>query len=204
MKNVPAYDAEIEYVEANNTAGFEYAPKIVFDYVPGTSGNLRLEVDLTVLNTKTLGHRLFIGQYSDTSGRNNYTSLSGKNSFNICWLNHVDVYPSNFYWGERNFVIIDGKTKKFYVNGLEQDLKSGNSLKPSIQGTPFRIHGTAINNTGLYRLYSLKLIEDDIVRLDVIPVRKGDKGYLYDKINHKLYSDSENRSEFILGPDIIK
>lgn len=51
------------------------------------------------------------------------------------------------------------------------------------------------------RLYYLKLYENDILVRDMIPVRVGQEGYLYDRITHRLYGNA-GTGNFVLGNDV--
>lgn len=51
------------------------------------------------------------------------------------------------------------------------------------------------------RIYSFKLVKNGKVLFDMIPVRVGDEGFLYNKVSRKLYGNS-GTGKFILGPDI--
>ena len=51
------------------------------------------------------------------------------------------------------------------------------------------------------RKISFKLIIDEEVVRDMIPVRKGNIGYMYDKVSGQLFGNSGTGS-FTLGPDI--
>lgn len=52
------------------------------------------------------------------------------------------------------------------------------------------------------KLYSVKIINsnNEVLR-DLIPVRRGDVGYLYDKVLGKLFGNA-GTGQFILGNDI--
>lgn len=54
------------------------------------------------------------------------------------------------------------------------------------------------------RIYAFKLYNADRTQIihDFIPVRKGKTGYLYDKIEKKIYGDTVKEEPFILGDDI--
>lgn len=53
------------------------------------------------------------------------------------------------------------------------------------------------------RLYSFKIKKSGKTILDLIPVRKGNEGFMYDRVSGKLYGNAgDPGSRFILGPDI--
>lgn len=49
--------------------------------------------------------------------------------------------------------------------------------------------------------YGFKFYEYNNLIMDLIPVRIGDIGYMYDKVSGKLFGN-EGTGEFILGPDV--
>jgi hypothetical protein len=53
------------------------------------------------------------------------------------------------------------------------------------------------------RLYSFKLTEGDSIILDLIPVRIGSIGYMYDKVSGKLF-ENKGTGNFILGADVYE
>jgi hypothetical protein len=50
------------------------------------------------------------------------------------------------------------------------------------------------------RIYSSKIYEGDVLVQDLIPVRKDGKGYMYDRVSKKLFSNG-GTGEFIIGAD---
>lgn len=57
-----------------------------------------------------------------------------------------------------------------------------------------------INHPGKMKLYSIKFEKDDVTLLDLVPVRVGQVGCLYDKVSGELFKN-ETSTPFILGPD---
>ncbi len=51
------------------------------------------------------------------------------------------------------------------------------------------------------RHYYFKIYKNNILILDLIPVRIGNIGYMYDKISNKIF-ENQGTGDFILGPDI--
>ena len=58
-----------------------------------------------------------------------------------------------------------------------------------------------IGNSTMQRLYYLKIVNGDDVVLDLVPVRVGDEGFMYDRVSGKLFGNA-GTGRFILGPDI--
>lgn len=51
------------------------------------------------------------------------------------------------------------------------------------------------------RVYYFKVVDDDTIIADLIPVRVGQVGYMYDKVSKQLFGNA-GTGDFILGPDI--
>ena len=69
---------------------------------------------------------------------------------------------------------------------------------------PIRLFGRgggANQTTDKLRIYSVQFIDNDEVILDLIPVRVGQVGYMYDKVSGQLFGNS-GTGNFILGNDI--
>lgn len=58
-----------------------------------------------------------------------------------------------------------------------------------------------IDASGELRIYSFCIKKGNNVVLDIIPVRVGQVGYMYDKVSHQLFGNS-GTGNFILGPDL--
>lgn len=51
------------------------------------------------------------------------------------------------------------------------------------------------------RYYYFKMWDDGVLKLDLIPVRVGNVGYMYDRVTGNLYGNSGS-GNFIIGPDL--
>ena len=52
------------------------------------------------------------------------------------------------------------------------------------------------------KLYNFKLTKNNVLALDMIPVRVGMVGYMYDRVSGQLFGN-DGTGDFVLGPDII-
>ena len=66
----------------------------------------------------------------------------------------------------------------------------------------YKVSGNVFGRPGKMKLYSIKFEKDDDTLLDLVPVRVGQVGCLYDKVSGKLF-ENETSTPFILGPDKI-
>ena len=51
------------------------------------------------------------------------------------------------------------------------------------------------------RCFKFQIIQDSVIVIDLIPVRVGQVGYMYDRVSGQLFGNS-GTGEFILGPDV--
>ena len=64
----------------------------------------------------------------------------------------------------------------------------------------FNIIGTANTSLGICRIGAFTAYSSGIKVIELIPVRVGNVGYMYDKVSGKLFGNA-GTGEFILGPD---
>ena len=91
--------------------------------------------------------------------------------------------------------------KKFVVEDNSEDIPTL-SFTPNIPICLFKYNrpeGATSAFTG--KIYNVKISQGSEVVMDLIPVRVGTTGYMYDKISGQLFGNSGS-GEFILGQDI--
>ena len=62
------------------------------------------------------------------------------------------------------------------------------------------IDGT-IGSIFVGRIYSAQITDNTILARDLIPVRVGQVGYMYDRVSKKLFGNA-GTGAFVLGPDV--
>lgn len=79
--------------------------------------------------------------------------------------------------------------------------------KTNTQSLPMAIFGRNSRNglqpydTFIFRIFSFKIYDDDVLVRDYIPIRIGKEGYLFDTLSGNLFSNM-GTGQFILGQDI--
>ena len=189
------YDAEIEYLEG--TAGTFIDTEIPgqntmkIDTVYSVSGWTRYApiygnyvneqtkcIRAILSSSDNNGGYIFVGQQSANGvgapglGRKNADNHIIASSTGIT-INGSSVNPPSSYNGNENSTNI-----VIFANNA--------SLSPS-------------GDIGL-RMKSFKMINNDIVLRDFIPVRVGNVGYMYDKVSGALFGNG-GTGDFVLGPD---
>lgn len=180
------YDAEVEYIQGG-----------IFDtsFVPSTTGVHTWEyMFITKVN-----YAYCFGTKPVESGK--WMVFAGWNN-NTAWSEILYGSSSTFGWnasnntkysGEMN---MSGQTKTLKINGSTKLSLSANSFTNT---NPFSFQ-LSKNGTIANRLYWYKIVEDGILKLDIIPVRVGSVGYLYDRVSGELISNSDTVTP-VIGPD---
>ena len=89
--------------------------------------------------------------------------------------------------------------RKFKINGIEGDL---NSFENNTNTNPITIFNRVDSLAQSYgRIYHLRIDKAGVTEFDLIPVRIGNEGYMYDRVSGKLFGNA-GTGKFILGPDI--
>lgn len=191
MSNLP-YDAQIEYLESTGTQLLD----------TGISGGTSVEYSLLI-------------EFCD--GNSSWAQYFGSSQNERCcpklfrWDNSPYVGHTYAAWyttsetqfriGELNInsqYLVEYKGGKLYLNGSE--LASPGTL--GFGSNNFCIFGylPEPQYKSKLRLYECKIWKDGTLVRDMIPVRVGQVGYLYDKVSETLF-DNSGSGDFILGND---
>ena len=183
------YDAEIEYLEANGT-----------QYVDlGLKANQRTTIDIDFFATQSSNIRVFgartdwrinafvVSFYGagDTRAIFCYDNVSDSNVVQF----NADLYDNNWHNAKSNgngHISIDGINKQTNYTAFT---------------TQYNIILFGYNNAGTILCGNIRIRKCKINDLDLIPVRIGQVGYMYDKVSNQLFGNS-GTGDFILGPDI--
>ena len=194
-KGLP-YDAEVEYLESTGT---EFINSMVMP-----SSTLTTEVEFSVVEGFSFGTSSFMfGSYYSHAPMTTYSvALSSATKIRI---------PDGTGFSNSSSVPNMGTSKhllSYRFGDATLDGVNCSTLSGSIGETtpPIRLFGrlrdsgTGSTITGKLRIYSFKLIDNSVTLLDLIPVRKGTVGYMYDKVSKQLFGNGGTGS-FTLGPD---
>lgn len=189
------YDCEVEYLQstpngANTSLGHQY-------------------IDLSSLVDQTSGTYLKAEVKWCPLQKDNDRYIFGGGNVNRNWLGiYNNAAPVDF------LVPNLGEYCKVFTAGnlIDNDITQGKCIVTTTTSTFSHIYAFCIYyNNGVYnpikaRLYYIKLYDaNDKLIADLVPVRKGLEGYLYDRIGHGMYGNSMASHEaFVLGADIRK
>ena len=181
----PPYDTAIEYLESTGTQWID------------TGYNFRkmMTVNISMSITKSITtNSLVFGAYYDGSGTTPKVQ---------CFVTSAQKWNTI---DSANKISFSGITAGAAVTiGTRYNFSLSNTATQASDATAYLFarnnNGTARLPINGMRLYSFKMQYDGAVVLDCIPVRVGNKGYLYDKVSNRLLGNS-GTGDFVLGPDI--
>ncbi len=195
-RNIP-YDHKIEYLQSSGTqyidTGIVPSNNIVI-YCKFKSSESFIFGCRTALNNK---------EYSFlTAGNNNESSFRFGNKYTpttIAKLSNNIVYELYSSLSTPNIVTV----KNLSTNEITTYTVENNTFNCDYSCHIFGINmgGTHGNGGASQYIYEFKLYCSDRDLLHLIPVRKSNIGYMYDKISNQLFGNN-GTGNFVLGPDI--
>lgn len=184
VNNLP-YDAEVEYLEGSGTQYIE-------------TGIVVAETD--TINVKALfksrsGDNMLLGSYSRNLG------IWLERYSNTTWWYRFGGSSSNSSTSQNSLNVVQTIELRKAVFKVD-----GNSLTaPSFSAMPTGTLGLLTNATRtnklVGRVYSFDITNaNNEKRIDLIPVRVGTTGYMYDRVSRQLFGNA-GTGDFIVGPD---
>lgn len=192
---------QVEYLESAHTA---VTLSAFID--TGVKANEMTGFDMvfTPLSYYSPGYQAYLSTESNTDcvvGRLGNTTGTGTLYFRYDGNKTIFVDSEALSFTSPNRVYIDAN-RRLIVNGVDCG-----SIPASVLGTvseTMRFGGIRPNagRNGSVRLYSIKIYGIGNVKiLDLIPVRVGTVGYMYDRVSGRLFGN-QGTGEFVLGSDI--
>lgn len=183
QKSLP-YDAEVEYLQSSGT---QYIDTLIN---PLVSPKAEIEIeffnkgDYDIIGNIISGSSTFLLNRNSNFGYSRYASTSYNTLANVFPLNaKVKVL---FY-------------DEVFVNGVKKTTHNDVYTYSNSQSNIFIFKSSRGKNAHL-KYYSCKLWDGNTLVRDFIPVRKGNVGYMYDKVSGQLFSNG-GTGNFIFGPD---
>lgn len=182
-KKLP-YDAEIEYLESSGNQYIDtgvvldatMTVRVLYDYIQsgfvfGSRGDF--------------AHR-YSGITNETGGYGYHIRYGDK----VLYQPNTDLYGTNDVVISPTGVVLNGKTVSVATYG--------NMFFPG-HCFLFTINDGGSPYLGAYAFNRIRRFSIDNI-IDLIPVRVGQVGYMYDKVSKQLFGNS-GTGDFILGPD---
>ena len=188
------YDAEVEYLEA--PVGTGGVPYIDTGLKPANDMGVRLRVaplrdsaDTTVcgamatvtVNNKNVDWRWYMGFIKKTDGYLSWGTGNPGTRFSYSPNTIYDILFNHFNSRNRRVEKVGGG----YTFDLPITDAWPSGANQNIYLFAYNNRGTA-GNTGNARIYSAQFTKGNNVVMDLIPVRKGGVGYMYDKVSETL------------------
>lgn len=199
------YDAKVEYLEVNTEGG---VARIDTEYIPSV-GHEEVQLKFMPLSLQEGSTGWWFGPSQGGYVSSFYIKQASESLAIMMFFNRSVSENIGFnqaiVMGTKYEVIMEGdgsanSKASITVNGKKNNMNNivGNAPTNSI-----KIFGSTAGFEG--RIYSFKWFRDSVPMLDLIPVRKGGVGYMYDRISGRLFGNAyeADGSRFILGPDII-
>ena len=186
------YDAEIEYLESTGTQFIDT------NFIPDVNSAAR--IIWSSIERNTYGY--FGSRSLDYNGLYRFCGTTFINGAYFAFAMTYNKWADNKVALQNN-TIYDcyAENGKYIINGTEYS----SDVISNYQGSAFylfRYFGG--NNDKWYRskmrCYRLKLYSNNVLVRDMIPVRVGQVGYMYDKVSGELFGNADT-GDFILGPD---
>jgi hypothetical protein len=194
-KRLP-YDAEVEYIQTPGGANYIDTPipvepdthYVISGTALATSGVENYVVGQSVLLTYTACAGFYtVNTQFRLAYRTNTADLS-----DISQLIGVPVdFVADYAPGSQTLTFNNSKT----LSASQPSINSGGGVFSVFRrGTHYARNGS--------RVYSLRIVRNNVLVFDGIPVRKGTVGYLYDRVSGKLFGNA-GTGDFVLGQDVV-
>lgn len=205
MNNNKPYDKEIEYLESKRGPVTQTFPYIT---IPHIIDDADTELYIKFLITQNDTNYIITNQYDTINEVYRFIVTNTGvlkflyNSLPSAADVQFNIEPLSIYHCH-TFVEND----KFVLENIDSGVRRERPMDSHqfINQNPLRVFGSySPTITGCYaRIYELKILHKGELKFDLIPVRKGDKGYFYNKVTGRLFGNERENSEweFILGPD---
>jgi hypothetical protein len=202
------------YVSPNGTK-FIGGHQIIYDaeisYLRGTDPQY---IDTGIIPNDSTG--VYLKAYRD-AGSDNFVIGCRNGGGNTRWaIGKISTSGWYYGWGKFESSSIEGNPADIYLNYKNDRLfkvtASDGTKTQSLPSLPFtpayniRLFGSAGVNANYTkwngRIYAVQITQGTEIIMDLIPVRVGNVGYMYDKVSNKLFGNNGSGS-FILGQDTV-
>lgn len=203
QKSLP-YDAEVEYLESSNGQYIDTGVII-------NSGDYNFIADGMIFDFSS---SIATVRWTESPTYCSYGIYVGSRDVIVAYygnyqnLNYNNTIVFSKYKNKRKIYRF-GENQKFTIEDLNGTINESipvpfdNTLQNNTYSLPlfsFFRQGNIVTSNSKVRLYSFIFKKGNEVIQDLIPVRKGTVGYMYDKISGQLFGNG-GTGNFILGPD---
>ena len=197
----PPYDAEVEYLEADNN-GLSQGSKARCVIDTGIVPNL--STDVWECDAQFVQFGQAAGCWGVTGNR--FAFGRGSNSWKDWYFGYGNTNnrTGDTYDNLRHVFKLDGPNRRFFVDSATYNgsgtIVSGSSRSVAIfnRNNPDGVDSLLDNSKS--RCYSSKYYRNGTLIQHLVPVRKNGIGYLYDRVSGQLFGNA-GTGAFIVGPD---
>lgn len=187
-KTLP-YDSEIEYLESNGNCIIDTG------YVP-TGDDIHLLTKVYYNGYVTMGQ--WIAWFSAyTSESNNAYRIIRSSAYDSAVLMYNGTIAGG---GGTSFNVSVGTLYNIDFNRNTYNINGTTGTLSSYKGTQNTATMNLFSTNFKGRFYGFTIYKNDVLQLDLIPVRVGQVGYMYDKVSGRLLGNG-GTGTFILGND---
>ena len=188
--NLP-YDTEVEYLESTGTQWID------------TEIPSRQSLKIGAVFENDTDNSYFV--YGVRSGDSTITCATGASPTNLGYVRwganaYAAACPQGFVSSIQDSRGVTANGIFYEYNGTETVVENSSITIALFAG---RNSATTVMNSLVGKIYSCKIWDNSILILDLIPVRKSNVGYMYDKVSGQLFGNS-GTGDFILGPDKVQ
>lgn len=185
------YDAEIEYLESTGT---QY---INTGVIPDTQ-----DVRVEITYADGTGH-LFGSRKSSSFGAANNLWSAYAISSSVCRIDWIGVNTSILVTPLAKTIVFSSDATGSSITYNDTTNTGGIKTPINLSLILFGVNTNgAISVATKMTLYSFKAWKNSILVLDLIPVRVGDVGYMYDRVSGQLFRNA-GTGAFVLGSDAV-
>ena len=215
-KREPLFDAEIEYLQPSSSGA--NGAYINTEIKPTDLTGVEIMVKCPPDGTNNSKETIFFGASDDTlyKNGNNFTiEKAGGGNIGAFMFKTSSTGTSTIHSGHYSNPYIlrvncssDGTKKGIMYDENRTQLNNVTLTRSANLPTSLDLYLFCRNINGspdrsynyITRIYYLKIWQDKTLVRDMVPVRKGNVGYMYDKVTNRLFGNLST-DDFVLGPD---
>lgn len=194
-ETLPQNAVEIEYLQSSGTQYINTGLK------PDNTYSFRTTIAATQNNSNTIYWGVRSAGVAGDYNKQCYCSSNTSSTGNT-YTNNINLYSTRAAQNEGNWSSgVVPVTNTMYSFSNMKVVSTMEQMAYPITLFAFNIVGTINASLGKCKIAAFKAYSSGVMKMDMIPVRVGQVGYMYDKVSKTLFGNAGTGS-FTLGPDI--
>lgn len=190
------YDAEIEYLESTGTQWIDTGYK-------HDTASTRYKMSIMLTNIAANQYNSLFGARITHDGREAYYLGVQNNKTSYSCIGGTKVNSLSSLSVNIKYDIESIPSSGWIINNTLYNLISSSNEKSIYNCYLYSLNQSNTNIENVYmKVYCFQIYEGNNLVLDLIPVRVGQVGYMYDKVSGQLFGN-QGTGDFILGPDTV-